>query len=162
MQRSECLKLIAVMVAGYPRAKFNQANADAYAAALVDLDREAMALAVQSLTRTHKWLPSIAEIRAAAVNVSCGERPLALAAWGSVCGAAERRGSYWSPKFRDPITQKCVESMGWRYLCRSTSDASDRARFVELYDQLAERERRAKVVALPASNVRHLPRKGER
>ena len=163
MQRSECLKLIAVMVAAYPRAKFTQANANAYAAGLEDLDHGVASEAIHSLIRINKWLPTIAEVRATALDLMQGERPHALEAWGKVCSAAERRGSYWSPKFRDATTQRCVEAMGWRYLCRSTSDAADRARFVELYAQLSERQRLRDVRALPEpSNVRQLPRKGER
>ena len=151
MTRSEVAELVAMLIAAYPRAHINEATSRIYEADLIDLDADMAHRAVVKLRRSSKWFPTIAEIREAAHDIASPNQSTALEAWGKVCSAAERRGSHWSPRFRCAITQRCVEAMGWRYICRSGNDAADRARFVQLYDELGRRERLAKVVALPLS-----------
>ena len=56
--------------------------------------------------------------------------------------AIRMEGTYSpQPKFRDAVTEHCVGLMGWRYLCKSSNDVADRARFCELYDAVANRDR---------------------
>jgi hypothetical protein len=113
---------------------------------------------------TSKFLPTIAEIRAAAVEMAHGARRLGGEAWGDVGSEIRRVGAYGEPQFTDPVAAECVRLMGWRNLCLGTNDAADRARFVELYDGLAVRARADQVageaLALPkpqSQPVRALP-----
>jgi len=53
--------------------------------------------------------------------------------------------------FRDPLVLEAVRALGWVQLCDSENQVADRARFVELYDALAAKSRRAAITEnLPA------------
>lgn len=140
MTPGETAALVSAVAAAFPAARMSRDTVDIYREMLQDLDAQAASAAVRNLVRTAKWLPTIAEIRAAVVLVEDGPGGIALEQWGKVGRACERVGIYEpAPPFKDPITARCVESMDWRYLCKSPNEASDRARFCELYGQLRAR-----------------------
>jgi hypothetical protein len=152
MQRGEAAKLVAMLSAAYRDAAISEATAEVYEAMLADVDFEAGKRAVQRLICSSKWLPTVAEIRAAAADVQHGPVRAGGEAWGDLVEAIRRVGSYRpAPTFADPLVNECVKAMGWRELCLGSNDAADRAKFVALYDSLAGRERSNLVagVALP-------------
>lgn len=153
MNHVESAELFAVMVSLWPNNKANEATARLYDEALSDLPFPLARRAVARLARTARWFPTVAEIREQAVDLEHGGRRLGLEAWGDVLAEVRRTGSYGSPRFDDPLVASCIRAMGWREVCLSTNDTADRARFVELYDGLAQKDRAAKAagpsLALP-------------
>ncbi len=133
--------LLGVLASAFPQRPISEATADVYEVALADLDYELTKRAVMRLVASEEWLPTVAKIRAAAYDLENGTASSGLEAWGVVCEAIRRVGYLEQPRFRDPLVAHVVESMGWRYLCKSPNDASDRARFVDLYETLSNRER---------------------
>jgi hypothetical protein len=138
----EAAKLVAMLSAAYRDAPISEQTSEVYEAMLSDLDFAAGQQAVQRLICSSKWLPTVAEIRAAAADVKHGPVRAGGEAWGDLVEAIRRVGSYRpAPTFADPLVAECVKAMGWRELCLGSNDAADRAKFVALYDALAGRER---------------------
>lgn len=145
MTQAESIELVTKLFASYIDSRPSEENADAYSYMLRDLDYPLARAAVQKLIATSKFLPSIAEIRAAALDEQNGPKRLGLEAWGDVTSEIRRVGAYGAPEFADEIAAECVRQMGWRRLCHGTNDAADRARFVELYEGLTQRHRQIAV-----------------
>lgn len=137
--------LVATLEAAYPsQAPISDQLSRLIAGELVGMDRNVGAKAVRRHIRSCRFFPSIAELVVGAAEIA-GEinAGIALEQWGAVCRAIDSVGVYRpSPKFGDRVTDQCVRSMGWRYLCKSPSGTSDRARFCELYNAIQNREMR--------------------
>jgi hypothetical protein len=133
-------ELVTLLVGAFPNTKFTDENSAVYEAALRDLDRDVLAAAVNKLIATARFLPTPGEVRDMAVRVQVGERRPGGLAWGDVQNAMKKQSAYKTPGvdfvFRDPLVQTCVDALGWRELCMSTNSTADRARFIELYDQV--------------------------
>jgi len=147
MTEGQVAKLVAVLIAAFPSAKISTETSAVYERMLGDLDYPAANAAIERLLATSKWLPTVAEIREAALTLYAGEIGAGGEAWGEVVAAIGRYGRNRTPgvdfQFADPVTAECVASLKWRELCDSDNQVADRARFVELYDQLAARHRRS-------------------
>jgi len=148
-------KLVAVMVAAYPASKISEESVGVYTRMLADLEYPAANAAVEQLLATSKWLPTVAEIRERVVSLQDGEIRAGGEAWGSVLKAIRGAGRYRVPgkdfAFADQVTADAVAAMNWVELCDSENQVADRARFIELYDQLAQRHRRLQLSeGLPA------------
>jgi hypothetical protein len=142
-----------MLIAAYPRPEVSDSTAEIYQRMLMDLDFDSAKSAVAQLMLSSKWLPAISEIRASAVDARLGPRRTGMEAYGDVVDAIRRVGAYRpSPDFNDPVVSDCVRQMGWRNLCLGDNEASDRSRFVDLYEALAERGRREQLTGqrLPA------------
>ena len=137
----EVKKLIAVLSAIWGDRNMPPERSAAYERALVDLDYEPANIAAERLMVSCKFLPSIAELREATFAAMRGERRMGCDAWGDVLKAVSEYGYYRVPVFRDPVVARCVQAMTWQALCLSENQTSDRARFIELYDGLAEQWR---------------------
>jgi hypothetical protein len=145
----EAQKLIIALVTAFPNewrfldADQQESTRKLYRHMMRDLDVTACAAACARLVATRKKMPTIAEIRDATAAQMNGRRVLGGEAWGSVTKAIAREGRRKKPgedfRFRNPVTARVVDAMGWEYLCNMTDDRStaDRARFIELYEQLA-------------------------
>ena len=72
MKQSEALKLVAVLKAAYPRQETDEATAEVYVGFLTDLDAEVADKVVREMIATSRFFPTIAEIRGAAAEASCG------------------------------------------------------------------------------------------
>lgn len=105
---------------------------------LGDLPADLLAAAVRSHIERSQWLPSVAEIRQAAVRLMRQGSPAqesAIDAWGSVKREVRRVGSYGAPYFVNPITARVVQRMGWREICLSEDpEAVVRAQFERYYN----------------------------
>lgn len=159
----QCSKLVAVLLAGFPQARVTDATSALYERMLLDLDVLAAHAAVERLLATEKWLPPIAAIREATLAIALGERRPGGEAWGDVLREIRRVGVNRAPAFEDDLVEKAVHALGWRELCLSESPVADRARFIELYDQLAVTARREYVtVGLPSGErYKQLSDRGE-
>jgi hypothetical protein len=157
----EASKLVAVIVNAYPgtMARFDadqQKQTQAiYRRMLLDLDAKSAAGAVQRLLADSRFMPSVAEIRRAVVEYERGPMRPAGDAWGDVLAAIRKFGSHRTPQFADPMVASAVASMGWYQLCSSESPVADRARFIELYENIHATARRE--AQMPAAVRRELP-----
>lgn len=147
MKRTEAAKIMAILVAAYPNAQVSEQTSEIYESMLADLDFETCKAAVMRLLAGSKFMPSIAEIRTTAADIQHGPKRLGGEAWGDVVAEIRRVGYIGTPRFSDPCVAEVVRMLGWQQLCKGeSSEASDRARFIELYDGLQQRAR-ADVVA---------------
>src|SRR5690606_23812012 len=112
-----------------------------YRAMLVDLEYDVAMAALARCLATAKFMPTPAEIREAALALVAGERSIGGEQWGRVLAAIREQGVYRVPGrdfvFTDAVTARCVAALGWTELCNGENTVSDRARFVDLYDELA-------------------------
>jgi hypothetical protein len=144
MTDEEAVKIITLALAALPQQSArmtadNIANAaQVWAELMPDHDREEVWSAVKRLLVTSKWLPTPAEILAVIDAARHGRRPGGAEQWSRVCDAIGAVGRFRpAPAFRDPVTARVVDALGWRELCESENQVADRARFIELYDRLA-------------------------
>ena len=155
MTKTEVMKLVAVLCAAYPSAKFTAETSSVYEHMLADLDGTTTTAAVEQLISSSRWLPTVAEIRERVLSLRSGEIRPGGDAWGSVRKAIARRGRHRVPgvdfEFSDPVVHEAVRALGWAELCDSENAVADRARFTELYDRLAVLRRRRQLTEnLPA------------
>jgi nucleoside-diphosphate-sugar epimerase len=162
----EANKLVTLIVVAYPTqthrwdAAHVRATADVYCRALADISFERAKAAVERLVCTSRFVPTIADIRAAAIETTHGRRRAGGDAWGEVVRKIGRYGYLRTPgvdfQFDDPVVAEAVKGLGWRSLCESENAVADRARFVELYDQLAA-DARIEAAASPGASSPVLP-----
>lgn len=150
MTKKEAAIVVFEFMASYPNSeRIGQATIEAYERHLLDLDLGNARAAVARLAESCKFLPTIAEIRAAARDIRIGSRRTGMEAWGDVTSAIGAVGSYGSPKFKDPCVAHVVRCMGWRELCLGDNESALRARFIEAYDAITDREMREEAVSEP-------------
>lgn len=153
MERHEADEIVAMLVGAFPDAKWSDETQSIYAQALVEHPFDAAKRAIMRLVASLKFRPSIAEVLSACVDVQHGAKRGGLEAWADICAAIRKYGQYRTPKLDDDKARRAMEMIGgWRYVCLSENEMSDRARFVEAYDALADRERVdvASGIALPS------------
>jgi hypothetical protein len=142
VRASETAKLVAIMSEAFPQAPLGPGTSEVYETMLRDIDFDHGMLAVQRLIATSKWMPQVSEIRATVAEIKYGPPRSGVEAWGVVCEAIRRVGQYKpAPRFRDEKVAECVRRMGWLSLCLCTNEPADRARFVEIYEDLQRKER---------------------
>ncbi len=148
MTETECRKIVSVLLGAFANARITQDTVAIYERMIRDQDYAVANAAVERLLATSKFMPSIAEIREACLDLNLGERKAGGEAWGEVLRAVSRFGGYRVPGtdfvFSDAVVGRCVDALGWKNLCTSENQISDRARFVELYDKLAVGDRKQK------------------
>lgn len=135
MTREESLAVATMLVEAYPR-EVRPETLKAYAMHLVDLDRVAAIAAVKRLVATSKWLPSIAEIRAAVV-ASDTRFLTSPEAWKRAERCMAQRGTY-NPMPRDngdPVFRALELCGRWEDVCQEEVTWL-RKRYVGIYDGL--------------------------
>ncbi len=152
MDKVEFAKILATLAALYPRYELKKETIAAYHAILGDLSVDLLrAAALQIASRDSPWFPAAGELRAAAFRLLEREAgvPSAGEAWGEVVRKIGADGHVRIPEFSHPLIERAVEGVGgWRELCFSVNSVADRARFLQVYGELAGREREA-VAMLP-------------
>jgi hypothetical protein len=140
----EAVKIITVNLAALPQQSARMdadgiANAaTVWAELLTEYDASEVAAAVKRHMVTSKWLPAPSEILAIIDAARHGRPDTAGDQWERVRAAISAEGHMRpQPAFRDPITARVVSALGWRELCLSECQGPDRARFFELYTQMA-------------------------
>jgi hypothetical protein len=165
MKQSEAARLVAVMIVAYP-AQGSKLTPDqqvtlasVFADALSDFTYEQCNAALRVLIQTRQFMPTIAEIRTTVLDLERGPVRSGGDTWGAVLNAMKSKGAYRIPgvdfTFDDTVTATCVQRLGWRELCLSENTVSDRARFIELYDQLATQARREQQAPALAASREH-------
>lgn len=107
--------LITAMAATFGR-EADTAMMSGYEMGLGDLPIEAIARAVRTAIRTCKFMPTAAELRDLAGELSPQDR--AIRAWDAFAGAVQRLGYYRSVDFDDATINATVRSLGgWERVC---------------------------------------------
>ena len=136
-------KCVMMLVAAYPRQEFPLPSQQLYVKMLADIEPALLEAAILDIISKKTFLPAISEVREAAallVEQSAG-RLDAVSAWGDVCKQIVRVGRYGTPDV-DEMTRAAIDAVGgWRELCASENQVADRARFVQAYDRLVNKER---------------------
>lgn len=150
MKKSEVAELVMMILAAYPNARTTASTSQVYETMLADLEADRARAAVHRLIASSRFMPTVAEIRAAATELEHGAVRSGADAWLDVVEQIRREGYCGVPRFADPVVAALVQRWGWRALCFGDG-VSDRARFIEAYDALTQRERAGLVasVALP-------------
>jgi len=143
MNRKEFVQIIATIKAAYPlsNTQFDDATMAVWYEMLNDLEFNNCKEAVAGYIKNNKYMPQISEIREA-----CNKKLQALVkpyneAWDDVIALVRKYGTYGTAeamKELDPITKKVVKSIGFYNICTSTSIASVRKEFKELYNSYKE------------------------
>lgn len=131
------------LFAAYPNAQVHEGTVAMYYRLLQDIPVEQLQVVVDECVATHKFLPTVAEVREKYYDLAGAMLEQSAAeAWGSVELAIRRVTRYGTPRFKDPRVAKVVEMMGWQELCNSDKPAVDRAQFMRMYAEVAEREQK--------------------
>lgn len=146
MKRAEVLKAIAVLSATWPMRELSPATVETYANKLIDLDHDALLAAIETLTVSSDFMPSIASLRQTAIELSPDSaipdadeayaevrRMIGKVGWTAYLG--EGRKTEWS----HPAIASTVEAIGWRNICESENEEALRAHFFKLYGSASAR-----------------------
>jgi hypothetical protein len=140
----------------FPSARTTDATVEAYERHLIELDATAAGRAIQRLIGTCTFLPSIAEVRAACLDLSNGPRRTGVEAFTIATSAVEHIGFYRLPRFKDKLISETIRMWGtWEEFClRDRDDPAGRARFIEMYDTLSKRGRADEQSGVPLPAVK--------
>ncbi|NLL20004.1 MAG: hypothetical protein GX262_13470 [Clostridia bacterium] len=136
------MKILSVLSAAYPNFQLTEETGELYVRLLSDLPYNKLQAAALSHISQSKFFPTIAELRSMANEIMPGERiPSPMEAWGEVIEQIRKVGHYGRPSWSHPVIEKTVRAFGWRDLCLSENVVADRAHFLRMYEQYAERVR---------------------
>lgn len=157
MTRSDAAKLMGIIVLAYPNYdKFKDENqvkatVDLWATMFSEDDAGIVGLAVKKHIATNKWPPSVAELRELMLEMTAPDLIAPDQAWLAVSDFIKLHGEHLYGEPRDslpPLIARAVESIGYHNLyemnCgsyRGSKPGMARTAFMNLYEQLYERER---------------------
>lgn len=120
--------------------------------ALCDIPYQVAELTLQKWIATNKWPPTIADIREMAAGIVNGDPLTWGESWERALNAVRKYGSYnkgAALDSLDPLTRKCVESIGYMDLCMSENIMVERAHYQKIFAVFAKREQEDKQLAPP-------------
>lgn len=116
-----------------------------WSAHLTKITPDVLAASALVLVERHTFFPSLAEILEVCREINCqGRIPDAGEAYEEIL-VAMRRVGHWRPcpEFSHPAIGSALGAIGgWKYLCSSSNNISDRARFFEIYGKRREEAHR--------------------
>lgn len=114
---------------------------------LKDLDDEAFKYAVDTIAKTSKFAPSIAEIREKAWEYKHPDTLTAEQAWEIIYNDLHKYGFYKQPTYDNPILERAKNAISWEALCNVTTDQVSilRRQFIDIYKSLMETQKYAEV-----------------
>lgn len=147
MDKKEFATFAAALRTYFPRETIlpNQQAMELWYMELQDLSYNVAMMALREHVHTSKWSPSISELRERAATIRDGETPDWGEAWATVQQAIRRKGMYRESEAlegMDEVTRATVERLGFQSLCLSENAVADRARFKDIYEQVAQRKKR--------------------
>lgn len=116
MTKEQCEDILVMLKACYPNFKLalNSKESKYWVANLIDLEFEKTFIAAQQLTKTLKWAPSIAEIRAAYTELLLPDLVDAEQAWGMVVQAINKHGGIYSTDAAmNELPRQVQEAVKW-------------------------------------------------
>lgn len=159
MTRSDAAKLMGIIVLAYPNYdKFKdekqvKATVNLWATMFSEDDTDIVGLAVKKHIATNKWPPSVAELRELMLEMTAPDLIAPDQAWLAVSDYIKLHGECtYGGEGEDeslpPLVRRAVESIGYHNLyemncgsCRGSKPGMARTAFMNLYEQLYERER---------------------
>ena len=153
MTREEFKVLVKGMKAVYAQPTFipDQDAFNMWYALMGDLPYDVCAMAIKKYMLTNKFPPTVAEIREMATNIVSGDPLTWGESWERALAAVRKYGSYNKGEALnslDPITRKCVESIGYLELCMSENIMVERAHYQKVFEVFAKREQTDKQIPL--------------
>jgi len=153
MDREQFKTLVKGMKAVYAQPTFipDQDAFNMWYALMGDLPYDVCAVAIKKYMLTNKFPPTVAEIRELATNVVNGDPLTWGESWERALAAVRKYGSYNkldALNSLDPLTRKCVESIGYMELCMSENIMVERAHFQKVFEVFAKREQTDKQIPL--------------
>lgn len=147
MTEKEFATYVAALRTYYPRENIlpNKQAAELWYMELQDIPYNVAMMALREHVHTEKWSPSISEIRFRASEIVNGRQEDWGDGWQKTIAAIRRYGMYREEEAlesMDELTRATVTRLGYQNLCLSDNQAADRARFKDIYEQLAERKKR--------------------
>lgn len=152
MSLEDFLKISSILKAAYPSPNFlpNEYAVKLWHNLLKDLGSERLMTAATGYILTNKYPPTIADLRGLAAEQAEPNTLEWSDAWGQVKAAIRRFGMYREQEALDSMdetTATAVRRLGWKSLCTSGSaEATDRAQFRQIFEQVAARKRQANVM----------------
>lgn len=158
MDKREFALFSMAMKAYYPRENLlpSKESMQLWHKQLEDIPYKVAEVSLNKWVATNKWSPSIADIREMAVGVTQKGLPQWGEAWQEVCTAIRRYGSYRVGEALNslsPLARQATQQIGFVNLCMSENQATDRANFRMIYEQLAEREKSNKLLPKPLQEL---------
>lgn len=160
MERDEFKVLVKGMKAVYSQETFipDQDAFNMWFVLLQDIPYEVCRVAVQKHMMLNKFPPTVAEIRELAATAVNGRAMTWGESWEKARTAIRRYGSYNQTEALnslDPVTRKCVESMGYKNLCFSENEMADRAHYQRLFEVFSKREQEDRQLSAPLLEAIH-------
>jgi hypothetical protein len=153
MTREEFKILCKGMKAVYTQQTFlpDQDAFNMWYALMGDLPYEVCGMAIKKYMLTNKFPPTVAELRELATNIVSGDPLTWGESWERALNAVRKYGSYnkmAALESLDPLTRKCVDSIGYMELCQSENIMVERAHFQRVFEVFQKREQTEKQMPL--------------
>jgi hypothetical protein len=148
---AEVLDVLDMLAEAYPHFNLTTGTVKVYVRLLDDMDPRALKLGAVQCAREGTFFPSVSELVKATMDILLdeGSIPTGAEAWGRVGKRLAwpqtmlRNGHRLTQKPEEPLIERTVEAVGgWSYLRRSENPVSDRARFIDTYNEFVKRELR--------------------
>ena len=135
----------------YPRENLlpNREAMELWFRQLKDIPYNVASASLNKWVTQNKWSPSIADVREMSRTIQGEEIADYGQAWNDVLKVISNYGQYRQAEALESLptlTRQTVERIGYKNLCMSENQISDRANFRMIYEQLAEREKKEQVM----------------
>lgn len=126
----------------------NETVAEQWYRLLQDLTDNEFMYAVESILKTSKFSPTIAEIREKAWEYSHKEELTGEQAWEIVLRDVREKGWYREPKYENPILERTKNAITWEALCDISSEQLSilRRHFIDIYNEIRSTQKEAEVI----------------
>lgn len=126
----------------------NETVAEQWYRLLQDLTDDEFMYAVESILKTSKFSPTIAEIREKAWEYSHKEELTGEQAWEIVLRDVREKGWYREPKYENPILERAKNAITWEALCDISSEQLSilRRHFIDIYNEIRSTQKEAEVI----------------
>lgn len=147
MTKSEFAKFAMALRTYYPKEKLlpSEQAMDLWLYQLEDIPYDVAVAVLNEWVALNKWSPSIADIREMATSIRLGDMPSWGDAWEEVLKAIRQYGLYRADEAVNslaPTAQKAIKRIGFTNICLSDNLTADRANFRQIYEAIAEREKK--------------------
>ena len=148
MERTDALKIVAMLTAAYPAWRPTRETVELYAEMIQSLPKEAVQQAVMGIIRNdqREFAPPVSLIIRGATNCALErvDRPALSVedAWLLVERAIRDRGYYQGAGGLggNAAVRRAVEAIGWQNICVDENIAATRAHFFRLFERFQENE----------------------
>lgn len=136
-------QMFSLLTAQWPKEQASGLTLRVYEMVLTDVPDDILQAAVVQLLSQATFRPTAAEVRRAAFEIMRGQETSAIEAWGEVKRMVHKLKT--QQEWSCPLILKaldCIGGLSAFAFSQTDDEASWRARFIEAYNVLAERERK--------------------